>query len=241
MLPGEQFFYSSITRPLLYQEVVNKLLEAVSKGYVEPGEKFPPEREIVDRWKISRNVLREAFHILRERGLVISIQGKGRFLRALPDKEMWSGDTIKTLERSSLREIYDVRRILELRALELASQRATGEGVKRVETIYRRLSKRFQKTRQTRGEFELHIGYARLSGNFFLEEMISLTLKKILEFMSSTFHEVLQWHASEQAVENMIRDHGLILQYIQAGKSKEAQAVMNEHFKRTLDRLDGLR
>jgi DNA-binding GntR family transcriptional regulator len=84
------------------------------------------------------------------------------------------------------------------------------------------------------------MGYARLSRNYFLEQMISLTLKKILEFMSSTFDEVLQWHGTEDVIEATIRQHGLILQYIKERRGREAQAVMAEHFKRTIERVESL-
>lgn len=237
---NKRFFYGSIAKPLLYEEVINKLLEAINNGYIKPGEQFPTDREIAEQWKISRNVLREAFHILSERGIITSIQGKGRFLKKLPDKEMWNGNIIKTLEKGSLMEIYEVRKVLELCALELASEKASAQDLKTVHALYQKLSKRFRKTGRTTGEFELHMGYARLSGNYFLERMISLTLKRILEFMSSTFDEVLRWHRTEDVIEDTIRQHGLILQYIKEGKAREAQALMAEHFKRTVERVESL-
>ncbi len=84
------------------------------------------------------------------------------------------------------------------------------------------------------------MGYVRLSGNFFLEQMISLTLKRILDFMSSSFDEVLRWHRTEDIIEDTIRQHGLILQYIKEGRAREAQAVMAEHFRRTVERVENL-
>ncbi len=238
MKRNERFFYGSIAKPLLYEEVINKLLEAIDSGYIKPGGKFPTDREIVERWKISRNVLREAFHILGERGIITSIQGKGRFLKKLPDKEMWNENIIRIFEKSSLREIYEVREMLELYAIELAAEKALAQDLKQVNALHQRLSKRFRKTGTTTGEFELHMGYARLSGNLFLEQMITLTLKKITEFMSSSFDEVLRWHRSVDVIEDTIREHGLILQQIKEGRAREAQAVMRDHFDRTIKRVE---
>ena len=237
---GKRFFYGSITRPLLYEEVINRLLEAINSGHIKPGEQFPTDREIAEQWKISRNVLREAFHILSERGIITSVQGKGRFLKRVPDKEMRNESITKVLERSSLLEIFEVRKVLELYALELASEKASAQDIETLRVYYQKLSKRFKKTGKTTGEFELHMGYARLSGNYFLEQMLSLTLKRILEFMSSTFDDVLRWHGTEEVIEDTIRQHGLILQYIKEGKGREAQALMAEHFKRTVERVESL-
>ena len=237
---GKRFFYGSIARPLLYEEVINRLLEAINSGHIKPGEQFPTDREIAEQWKISRNVLREAFHILSERGIITSVQGKGRFLKRVPDKEMRNESITKVLERSSLLEIFEVRKVLELYALELASEKASAQDIETLRVYYQKLSKRFKKTGKTTGEFELHMGYARLSGNYFLEQMLSLTLKRILEFMSSTFDDVLRWHGAEEVIEETIRQHGLILQYIKEGKGREAQALMAEHFKRTVERVESL-
>lgn len=237
---GKRFFYGSIARPLLYEEVINRLLEAINSGHIKPGEQFPTDREIAEQWKISRNVLREAFHILSERGIITSVQGKGRFLKRVPDKEMRNESITKVLERSSLLEIFEVRKVIELYALELASEKASAQDIETLRVYYQKLSKRFKKTGKTTGEFELHMGYARLSGNYFLEQMLSLTLKRILEFMSSTFDDVLRWHGAEEVIEDTIRQHGLILQYIKEGKGREAQALMAEHFKRTVERVESL-
>lgn len=237
---NERFFYGSISKPLLYEGVINRLLEMIHNGDIKPGEKFPTDREIVEQWEISRNVLREAFHILGERGIITSIQGKGRFLKKLPDQEMGNETLIKILEKSSLREIYEVRKVLELYALELASGKTSGQDFKTVNALYQRLSKRFRKTGKTIGEFELHMGYARLSGNFFLEQMLSLTLRRIMEFMSSTFDQVLRWHGTDNIIEDTIREHGLILQHIKRGRAREAQAIMMEHFRRTIERVESV-
>lgn len=69
------------SRTLLYEEVVNDLYALIDKSQMKPGEKLPPERELTEKLGISRNVLREAFHVLESRGIINSYQGKGRFLR----------------------------------------------------------------------------------------------------------------------------------------------------------------
>lgn len=71
---------------LLYEEVVNELYGIIDRQEVKVGQQFPSERELVERWNISKSVLREAFHVLEERGLINARQGKGRFLRAMPNQ-----------------------------------------------------------------------------------------------------------------------------------------------------------
>ena len=72
------------SRTLLYEDVVNDLYTLIDESQLQPGDKLPPERELTEKLGISRNVLREAFHVLESRGIINSHQGKGRFLRVMP-------------------------------------------------------------------------------------------------------------------------------------------------------------
>ena len=75
-------------RPLLYQEVVNALYQIIDTSNLKPGDQMPAERELMEQLGVSRNVLREAFHILEQRGIITSQQGKGRFLREIPISQL---------------------------------------------------------------------------------------------------------------------------------------------------------
>ena len=61
-----------INRPLLYQEVVNALYQIIDDQEIKPGDQLPSERELIEQMGVSRNVLREAFHVLEQRGIIIS-------------------------------------------------------------------------------------------------------------------------------------------------------------------------
>lgn len=50
------------------------------EGALAPGDKLPPERELAQRFNVSRPSLREAIHILESRGLLVRRQGGGTFV-----------------------------------------------------------------------------------------------------------------------------------------------------------------
>ena len=52
---------SQSARTLLYEEVVEELYRLIDEKHIQPGGKLPPERELIEQLKVSRNVLREAF------------------------------------------------------------------------------------------------------------------------------------------------------------------------------------
>ena len=57
-------------RILLYEQVVEDLCLLIDRGDFEPGDQLPSERELIEKLNVSRNVLREAFHVLESRGVI---------------------------------------------------------------------------------------------------------------------------------------------------------------------------
>ena len=110
---------SQSARTLLYEEVVEELYRLIDEKHIQPGGKLPPERELIEQLKVSRNVLREAFHVLETRGVIVSHQGKGRFLREQPGhgSEKRTESLSKNLERYSMLEAYEVRQVLEVKGV----------------------------------------------------------------------------------------------------------------------------
>ena len=62
-------------------DVITERLEAMMlEGSLKPGERLPPERELAERFGVSRPSLREAIQKLAARGLLTSRQGGGTFV-----------------------------------------------------------------------------------------------------------------------------------------------------------------
>ena len=124
------------SRTLLYEDVVNDLYTLIDESQLQPGDKLPPERELTEKLGISRNVLREAFHVLESRGIINSHQGKGRFLRVMPkagDMTTKYESLSKNLERCSMIEAYEVRQVLEMKAVELIVRNASEDDINDLE------------------------------------------------------------------------------------------------------------
>lgn len=230
-------FSSRISRPLLYQEVVNALYQIIDEQKIQPGAQFPSERELIERLGVSRNVLREAFHVMEQRGIIVSKQGRGRFLRSLPDNNNVQQDKYlqmsKNLERYSLREAYEVRQVLEEKAMELIIRNATDEDLAEIDTAYRRMVQKFQETGTTVGEFDLHRLYAKKTGSMFMEQTLDIVLSTILEMMQTTSHDVLDMHQ----IDLEAKEHGLIVQALLQRDTPKAKQAMFRHIQSTIDYL----
>lgn len=65
----------------LYQEVVDYVQQQIFSGNLSPGDRLPPERQLVQQFGISRTAVREALRSLAAKGLVESQVGRGTFVR----------------------------------------------------------------------------------------------------------------------------------------------------------------
>lgn len=229
-------FSARINRPLLYQEVVTALYQIIDEQKIQPGEQFPSERELIDRLGVSRNVLREAFHVMEQRGVIISKQGRGRFLRSLPKNGLHQDKYLqmsKNLERYSLCEAYEVRQVLEEKAMELIIRNATEDDFQDLEVAYGRMIQKFREMGTTVGEFDIHRLYAKKTASMFMEQTLDIVLSAILEMMHTTSHDVLDMHQTEQEA----REHRRIIDALEQRNIPSAKQAMFDHIQSTINYL----
>lgn len=227
-------FEGKVSKSLLYENVVQKLIEMIDRGIVCPGGQFPPERELVEGMEVSRNVLREAFHILEERGIVTSIQGKGRFLRQIPDRRMVVRPTALELQRFTLLELYQVRRVLEQGAMDILVEIASEQDLNDLEEKFSELRDLFVKNQKTLGEFQMHKAYAEKTGNEYLTSLLQATTDRVLRIIWVDFSSV----AAGYAIDSFIHDHTKILSALRARDAIAARGLMRSHLDETSDRIE---
>jgi GntR family transcriptional regulator of arabinose operon len=62
-----------------YQMVKDHIKHLLKSGTISYGKKLPSEHELMDKFKVSRNTIRQAFGELAGEGLIVKEQGKGTF------------------------------------------------------------------------------------------------------------------------------------------------------------------
>jgi GntR family transcriptional repressor for pyruvate dehydrogenase complex len=77
---GDTAVYKLIRTSRLYEQIVQQIEESIVKGNLRPGDQLPAERELAQRFGVSRTAVREAVKALREKGLVEAYSGKGTFI-----------------------------------------------------------------------------------------------------------------------------------------------------------------
>jgi GntR family transcriptional regulator, transcriptional repressor for pyruvate dehydrogenase complex len=72
--------YKLVRTSRLYEQIVQQIEESIVKGSLKPGDQLPAERELAQRFGVSRTAVREAVKALREKGLVEAYSGRGTFI-----------------------------------------------------------------------------------------------------------------------------------------------------------------
>ena len=64
----------------MYRQIAEQLREEIQSGRLKPGEQLPTEGELRDRYKASRNTVRDALKWVISLGLVETRPGQGTFV-----------------------------------------------------------------------------------------------------------------------------------------------------------------
>src|SRR5712691_4680917 len=72
--------YRTVKTSRLFEQIVQQVEDSILKGQLKPGDQLPAERDLAQRFGVSRTAVREAVKTLREKGLVEAFSGRGTFV-----------------------------------------------------------------------------------------------------------------------------------------------------------------
>ncbi len=125
-----------IKRSRIYEHIVHQIQTLIREGSWEPGDQIPPERELAERFRVSRTSVREALRALEMQGIIESRQGGGTFVRSAdPDALIPPLAAAILRGRRELEEILEVRQLLEPGIARRAAEHATDEHLAEMERL----------------------------------------------------------------------------------------------------------
>lgn len=123
-----------ITRQPLYELVAQEIKKHIIKNGLRPGDKLPTEKEMCERFGVSRSSVREAIKSLQSLGIIESKQREGIILRNLnPDTFVDYLTFGLQFGDATVKELAEARRIVEIGILPLAIDRAEPEDFEAME------------------------------------------------------------------------------------------------------------
>src|ERR1700734_4561323 len=118
--------YKLIRTSRLYEQIVQQIEESIVKGDLKAGDQLPAERELAQRFGVSRTAVREAVKALREKGLVEAYSGRGTFITDGTSQAVRQSFDVmgKIGQPEGSTDLAEVRSILEPEIAALAAERA---------------------------------------------------------------------------------------------------------------------
>jgi GntR family transcriptional regulator len=77
---SDQFRIDPDAPKLIYVQVADHIASRVAAGELVPGARLPAERDLATDYGVSYDTIRRATALLRERGLILTIVGRGTFV-----------------------------------------------------------------------------------------------------------------------------------------------------------------
>ena len=128
--------FKPITPKKISSQIAEQIRSSILAGEFSPGDKLPPERQLVEMFGASRPSVREALNILTSAGLVESYQGGGTIVKSLV--EISAGNPLSELikgEQERALDVIEVRKCMEGWTSYYAAQRALPEDLRKLEKV----------------------------------------------------------------------------------------------------------
>ncbi len=141
-------------RTLAADPVFDALAGAILRGKYQPGSALPPERELSALFNVSRLIVRQALHRLREMGLVSGGQG-GQNTVLDPDASNDPHIVALTMqlapEKTDEHDVAERQLLGGMMLLELAQMRITDEELSELDQMVGDMERATEKNRQVSG------------------------------------------------------------------------------------------
>ncbi len=128
--------------------VASSLQGSIINGEYPPGERLPNEDELATQFGVSRTVIRDATKLLIGQNVLYAARGKGIYVKA----DRVSNDGVAVLDQSTIKNLYETRRLLETGVIKVALMQAQTADLKKLRTC---LEKARSCVEQNRGPLEL--------------------------------------------------------------------------------------
>jgi len=214
----------------LHHGVVEKLENDILSGKLACGEKLPSEAELAKTLDVGRRAVREALHILQNRGLVEVRQGiRAVVCRHDLDNYLSSltGNMARYLlsNKGKLENVLELREILELYGLRRILEAGDSTAVKKLRENLE-LQKTAGKSRDAKLYSETHSGYHRIIIESLKNPIILMVYEQILSLIVD---RISYYSKVPKQMKRSIAEHEEIVASLEQGNAQLCLAAMKKH------------
>ncbi|WP_426226459.1 FadR/GntR family transcriptional regulator [Pseudarthrobacter sp. DSP2-3-2b1] len=218
---------SRVSRPRLYEQLVEQIMDYIEAAQLAPGDTLPPERELAERLGVSRATLAQALVALEVLGVIDVQHGTGAVLVYRPNVP----SVIKGLRehRSRLPEIVEARSTLEVKLAELAAARRSDGDMEAIDAALEAMAEEVASgAKGAHGDELFHQAVTAAAHSAVLGQLMTFIAGMVLE---TRLESLGQPGRPEQS----LASHRRIADAIRAQDPSGAAAAMLEHIELVSD------
>lgn len=225
-----------IPRPArLGDAVVRNVEQLIETGVYRPGDRMPTEKELAERFGVSRAVIREAVACLKADGYVTTRQGAGAYVAPRPGLMSFRMEPADQASLPDLRHIFELRIAVETAAAELAALRHAPDDLAQISDALAQMDVALrEETDGSGGDDAFHRAIARATHNPYLQRFIAFLGHHFADSRRPTWSGA--GHSSGRA-EAAQAEHRRLFEAIARGDSAAARDAAQEHLLHAASRL----
>ncbi|MCS5718498.1 FadR family transcriptional regulator [Herbiconiux sp. CPCC 205763] len=206
-------------------EAILKIKDMILRGELAPGDRLPPEKELSERLGLSRSSMREAVKALEVIRVLDVRRGDGTYVTSLEPRLLLEAMSfvVDLHDDDSILDLFAVRRILEPAAASLAAGRMDGERIELLRRQIAGIDGSDSVEDLVAHDLEFHAAIVDAAGNSYLSTLI--------ESLSGHTIRARVWRGLTQdnAVARTLSEHAAIVDALEIGDAKLAEALMIAH------------
>ncbi|MBF8224359.1 MULTISPECIES: FCD domain-containing protein [Halomonadaceae] len=222
--------YQTVKQPRLADVITERLESMIIEGSLQPGQRLPPERELAERFGVSRPSLREAIQKLAARGLLTSRQGGGTFVTQELNTR-YSDPLLEMLARHQEfhLDLLEFRDAMEGLSAYYAALRSTPADkallVQRFEELEASFAGR-DPEQEAKADAAFHLAIAESAHNVLLLH----TIRGIFHLLEKSIVDNLAYlFEKPDSRPRLMEQHRALLEAILAGDAERARERAHEH------------
>jgi GntR family transcriptional repressor for pyruvate dehydrogenase complex len=222
-------------RGTLTDKVAEALVRLIRGGEYADGSRLPSEKEMAERFGVSRTVIREAVSRLKSEGLVESFQGKGVFVRRTSADVPFRIDQGATDSVRSVLHIVELRKGIEAEAAALAAARRSEGELKEIQRALRELERHAHGGEGgVAADKAFHRAIAQATGNPHLLSLWDF----IGQFLGSAIRLTRAYEAQHPKLIGQVRrEHGAVADAIARRDPEAARTAARRHLEMVAIRI----
>jgi len=219
---------NQINKDVLSNKIVELLIKRIKEKQFLPGDKLPGERDLANTLGVGRSSLREALRTLDHMNVLEIRPGLGTFVTSLEIEYLIEPiEFAFALDDASILKVFETRKTLELRTVELAAKHITPDEIAQLEKMFAKMADETRSIDYRESvDREFHKLIASASGNPLLYRFVCVVLEVMINKRQESY-------MLPNAAKIANQEHGRILEHLKTYQADAARQSMLDHLNTT--------